>query len=168
MPATNSSTDRIVKTAVLHAPLARVWAALTDSAEFGAWFGAQFDGPFVAGTTATGCIRPTTVDADVAKLQEPHAGTPLILVVDRIEPMQTFSFRWHPYAVGDADLSHEPMTLVTFELAQTVDGTVLTISESGFDQIPLDRRAAAFTANDGGWTHQLRLITTYVMRQDVR
>ena len=57
------STDAIVKTAVLKAPLARVWAAVSDAREFGQWFGVEFDGPFVAGARLTGRIQPTTVDA---------------------------------------------------------------------------------------------------------
>ncbi len=162
------STDRIVKSTLLHAPLARVWAAVSDSQKFGAWFGAEFDGPFVGGTRLTGRIRPTIVDPEVAKLQEPHSGTAFTIVVDRIEPMHTFAFRWHPYAVGDVDVSNEPMTLVTFELADTTDGTTLTITESGFDAIPLERRAAAFAANDGGWTHQLRLVAKYLAMGDHR
>lgn len=159
-------TDRIVKTAVLAAPLARVWTAVSDVRQFGAWFGAEFDGAFSRGARLTARIRPTTVDPDVAALQAPHAGTAFAVVVEALEPMQRVAFRWHPYAVGDADYSTEPMTLVTFEL-EAVDGghTRLTITESGFDAIPLGRRAEAFTANDGGWTHQLRLVGLFVTRQ---
>lgn len=161
-------TDRIVKTTILAAPLDRVWAAISDADRFGAWFGMEFDGPFVAGATLTGRIRPTTVDPDVARLQEPHAGTPVTLAIDRVEPMHAFAFRWHPYAVGGTDTTHEPTTLVTFELAEVPGGTSLTITESGFDRIPLERRAAAFTANEGGWTHQLRLIARYLASESAR
>lgn len=168
MTTTDHTTDRIVKTTLLHAPLARVWAAVSDASQFGAWFGVDFDGPFVAGASLAGRIRPTTVDPEVAKLQEPHSGTPFTVVVERSEPMHTFAFRWHPYAVGDVNASHEPMTLVTFELAEASGGTTLTITESGFDAIPLDRRAAAFAANEGGWTHQLGLIAKYLALRDAR
>lgn len=158
------STDAIVKTAVLRAPLARVWAAVSDARQFGQWFGVEFDGAFAAGATLTGRIRPTTVDPEVAKLQAPHAGTAFTVQVAAIDPPRRFAFRWHPYAVGDVDVSAEPMTLVTFELEADGDHTRVTITESGFDAIPLERRAAAFSANDGGWTHQLRLIGLYVER----
>ncbi len=74
-----------------------------------------------------------------------------------------FSFYWHPYAVDlDTDYSKEPMTLVAFELEQVSGGTMLTISESGFDKIPLARRAEAFKANEGGWTHQAKLIEKFL------
>jgi uncharacterized protein YndB with AHSA1/START domain len=158
-------TDRIEKKILLRAPLALVWQAISDAAQFGAWFGVAFDGPFVAGVRLTGRIVPTRVDPEVARLQEPHAGKPFEIVVERIEPMRRFAFRWHPYAIEpDVDYSNEPMTLVTFELAATPDGTMLTITESGFDRIPLARRAQAFRANDGGWTHQAALIEKYLAR----
>lgn len=158
------TTNAIVKSAVIAAPLARVWAAVSDAREFGQWFGAEFDGPFAAGATLTGRIRPTTVDAKVAALQAPHAGTAFTVVVAVMEPPHRFAFRWHPYAVGDTDVTAEPMTLVTFDLEAAGAGTRLTITESGFDAIPLARRADAFTANEGGWTHQLRLVGLYVER----
>jgi hypothetical protein len=56
------------------------------------------------------------------------------------------------------------MTLVTFELSEADGGTLLTITESGFDQIPVERRAQAFKANDGGWTHQTKLVEKYLER----
>jgi hypothetical protein len=83
--------------------------------------------------------------------------------VERIEPMRLFSFHWHPYALDPAcDYSVEPMTLVTFALTEVEGGVQLTITESGFDQIPLARRAKAIEANDGGWAHQAKLIEKYL------
>jgi uncharacterized protein YndB with AHSA1/START domain len=160
------STDRIEKKVVLRAPLARVWRAVSDATQFGSWFGVAFDGPFVAGARLTGKIVPTTVDPEVAKLQEPHAGAPFTFTVERIEPPHRISFRWHPYAVeSGTDYSHEPMTLIVFELTEVADGVLLSISESGFDRIPIARRAEAFKANDGGWEHQARLIEKYLEQQ---
>ena len=54
------------------------------------------------------------------------------------------------------------MTLVTFELTEVEGGTLLTITEEGFEHIPLARRAKALEANDGGWTHQSKLIEKYL------
>ena len=160
-------SDRIEKKIVLKAPLERVWRAIGDSARFGTWFGAEIDGPFVAGKVAVGRIAPTEVDAEVARMQEPYRGLRWQVVVERIEPMTLFSFRWHPGAVDPKhDYSNEPMTLVTFELAEVEGGTSLTITESGFDQIPLDRRIAAIKGNDAGWAHQTRLIGKYLALDD--
>ena len=157
------SSDRIEKKITLRAPIDRVWRAISNAHEFGAWFGVAFDAPFAEGALVTGRIQPTTVDPDVAALQAPHAGKPFEISVERIDAPRRFSFRWHPYNVDPAaDLANEPTTLVAFELAEVESGTLLTISESGFDQIPLARRAEAFTANEGGWDHQSRLIAKYL------
>lgn len=162
---TVSSTDCIVKTATLHAPLARVWRAISSAQEFGTWFGVALDGPFVPGTRIAARIVPTKVDPDVARQQEPHVGTPFEIYVEQVEPMRLLSFRWHPYAVDPADCSREPTTLVVFELAPSPQGTVLTITESGFDAIPLARRAEAFASNEHGWTMQLTLIEKFLVQR---
>jgi uncharacterized protein YndB with AHSA1/START domain len=159
------TTDRIEKTVLLRAPHDRVWRAITDAKQFGTWFGVELDGPFTVGQRVTGRIAPTKVDPAVAKMQEPYAGTAVEWRVERIEPMRLFSFRWHPFAVDPkVDYGKEPTTLVEFVLEEAAGGTRLTITESGFDQIPLDRRAKAFAANEGGWTKQTELITAYLAR----
>ena len=46
---TSSTTaDRIEKRITLRAPRTRVWRALSESSQFGAWFGMKFEGPFEA------------------------------------------------------------------------------------------------------------------------
>jgi uncharacterized protein YndB with AHSA1/START domain len=127
------NADRIEKKILLHATRDRVWHAISDSHEFRTWFGAAFDGPFTERTRLTGKIVPTAVDAETAKLQEP-----------------------------DVDYSNEPTTLIVFEINEVADNTLLTISESGFDQLPIARRAKAFAANDGGWAMQTKLIEKYL------
>ena len=160
-----SSTDRIEKTVVLRATRERVWRAISDSKQFGSWFGVQFDGPFVAGKSIVGKMVTTTVDAEVAKRQEPYKGHRFEFAVERVEPMRLFSFRWHPFAMDSSvDYSKEPSTLVAFQLEEVADGTKLTVTESGFDQIPLERRAKAFAANEGGWAAQMTLIEKYLAR----
>jgi uncharacterized protein YndB with AHSA1/START domain len=157
------NADRIEKKILLQASRERVWQAISDSAQFGTWFGIRFDGPFVEASRLTGRIKATAVDAEVAKLQEPHQGAPVEFWIERIEPMQRFSFRWHPYAVDPSvDYSKEPTTLVVFELEEAAGGILLSISESGFDRIPLARRAQAFAANDGGWAIQATLVQKYL------
>ena len=161
--STTVNTDRIEKMVALRAPRGRVWRALTDAKEFGTWFGVKFDGPFVAGQPCHGVIVTTTVDADVARAQKAHEGKAFDITIDRIEPERLFSFRWHPYAIDPAiDYSREPTTLVEFTLEERPDGTALTVTESGFDGIPLARRAEAFTANEGGWTMMVTVIAKYV------
>ncbi len=157
------STDRIEKKVLLHASLKRVWRALADSGEFGSWFGIRFEGAFSPGAVVHGVITPTAVDPVVAKAQEPYAGKRFEVVIEKMEAKRLFSFRWHPHAVdANHDYSAEPMTLVEFALEEVREGVMLTVTESGFDQIPLARRAQAFTANDGGWGMVVGLIAKYV------
>lgn len=157
------STDRIEKTVVLRAPRERVWRAVSDAREFGLWFGVRFDAPFVEGELATGAIVPTAMDPEVARLQKPHEGKRLELFVERIEPPNRITFRWHPFAVDPKhDFSNEPMTRIVFELSAVEGGTRLTITESGFENVPLARRLEAFRANEGGWELQAKLIGRYV------
>jgi uncharacterized protein YndB with AHSA1/START domain len=158
-----TDTDRIEKKVLLRASRERVWRAISDSQQFGSWFGVEFKGPFIAGMRMTGKIVPTMVDAEVARSQKPYEGIGFEFSVERIEPMRLFSFRWHPGAVDPAiDYSKEPTTLVVFELEEVSGGTMLTVTESGFDRIPLERRARAFASNEQGWTAQMTLIEKYL------
>jgi uncharacterized protein YndB with AHSA1/START domain len=147
-----ADTDRIEKRVVLHAPRHRVWSAITNAEEFGAWFGVKLEGAFVEGATVRGKITYPGYEHVTMEVR-----------VERIVPEQLFSYRWHPYAIDPGvDYSAEPMTLVEFSLADAEDGTLLTIIESGFEPIPLARRAEAFRMNDQGWAAQLENIQRYV------
>jgi uncharacterized protein YndB with AHSA1/START domain len=147
---TTSVTDRIEKTVIIKAPRSRVWRAISDVRQFGKWFQVTLDGEFTAGATVTGTIT-----------YPGYEGLRMEIVVERIEPERRFSYRWHP---GDpkVDYSAEPMTLVEFTLEDVGPDTRLTIVESGFDKIPLARRAEAFRMNEGGWTEQVQNIDRYV------
>jgi uncharacterized protein YndB with AHSA1/START domain len=150
-PAT-SATDRIEKTIELRAPRARVWRAIADASEFGTWFRMEFDGDFVEGATVRG--RVTIPGYEHVRLE---------LHVERIEPERHFAYRWHPAAIDPAvDYSAEPTTLVEFTLEDSGSDTRLTIVESGFDALPIGRRAEAFRMNEGGWKGQIANIARHV------
>src|SRR3954453_15447404 len=147
----NLVTDRVQQSIEVKAPRSRVWQALADPRQFAEWFGIVVDGPFAPGARLRGTIVGTTVDAEVAKAQRTHEGTAFDLVVAHMEPERLFSFRWHPNAVDPAvDYTTEPMTLVEFFLDETARGTRVTVVESGFDGIPLTRRAQALEGNKEG------------------
>lgn len=159
------SADRIVKTVVLHASRQRVWRAITDSSEFGSWFGMKFDGPFAPGAKMRAVIQPTEADAEVAARMKAYAGIAFDIFIEKIEPQRLFSYRWHPGAVEPGyDYSAEPATLVEFVLEEQAGSILLTVTESGFDNIPLARRASAFSGNEGGWAIQMTLIAKYLAR----
>jgi uncharacterized protein YndB with AHSA1/START domain len=146
--------DRIEKRIEIAAPVSRVWQALTDSRQFGEWFLVKMDGPFVAGKLVAGQIT--------------HPGYEHVrmeIVVKAIEPQTLFSFTWHPYAVDPkVDYAQEESTLIEFRLQATPDGTLLTVTESGFDKIPAKRRAEALLRNDSGWAQQMKNIQAYVTK----
>lgn len=157
------STDRIEKEVLLKASLDRVWRAISNSEEFGRWFGVRFDGPFVAGKSVNGVMAPTEVDEEVAAMQEPYAGEADAWHIVAVEAPHRLAFRWHPYAVEPGSREPEaPTTLVEFTLAESVDGVLLRIVESGFDAIPAARRRSAFEANAEGWAHQTELVRKYL------
>ncbi|MGH9757849.1 MAG: SRPBCC family protein [Candidatus Acidiferrales bacterium] len=143
---------RIEKRIELKAPVSRVWRALTDYREFGEWFRVKIDGPFVAGQVSRGHI--TYPGYEHLRWEA---------VVRKIEPQRLFSYTWHPYAVDPKkDYSGEASTLVEFTLEKTPGGTLLVVTESGFEKIPADRREEAFRRNDGGWAQQVKNIASHV------
>ena len=145
-------SDRIEKSIELKAPISRVWRALTDHREFGEWFRVKIDGPFKPGQVSTGQV--TYPGYEYLKWEA---------VVQKMEPETLFSFTWHPAAVDiKKDYLKEPSTLVEFRLEKTAKGTRLTVTESGFDKIPSDRRLEAFRMNEGGWEAQMKNIENYV------
>ncbi len=147
--------NRVEKRIELKAPVARVWRALTDYREFGEWFRVKLDGPFVAGEISRGHIT--------------HPGYEHVkweAVVQKMETERLFSFTWHPYAVDPKiDYSKETPTLVEFRLEKTAGGTLLVVTESGFDKIPVGRREEALRKNEGGWTAQMKNIESYVAQR---
>lgn len=146
------STDRIEKKVVLRAPLARVWRAVANAEEFGAWFGVALRGEFKAGASIDGRLKVPG-----------YEHLTLTMDVEAIEPQRLFSFRWHPHAIDPKhDYSNEEKTLVEFTLREVSGGTELTIVESGFDKLPLERRAKAFASNGEGWGIQAKQIERYV------
>jgi uncharacterized protein YndB with AHSA1/START domain len=149
-----TTTDRIEKKVVLNAPRSRVWRAISDAEQFGEWFRVKLDGKFVEGKRITGKI-----------LHKGFEDAQMELDIERIDPEKYFAYRWHPYAIDPkTDYSKEPTTLVEFRLEDANGGTALTIIETGFDKIPLARRAEAFRMNDNGWTSQVKSIEKYVAR----
>lgn len=147
------SPDRIEKEILIRAPRSRVWNAIADRTQFGTWFGVTLPaGKFVPGERVKGRF-------DIKGFEHVEMD---LLVVD-VEPETRLSYRWHPYAIEQGvDYSAEERTLVTFTLEEVAEGTLLKLTESGFDRIPLARRAEALRMNDGGWAAQVKNIERHV------
>ena len=149
---------RIEKRIELKVPISRVWRALTDHREFGQWFRVNLDGPFIEGQVSRGNM--TYPGYEHVKWEA---------VVQKMEPERLFSFTWpHPKSFDrehySGDYSNDPSTLVEFRLEKTKNGTLLVLTESGFDQLPGDLRLEAFRRNEGGWTEQLKNVESYVAK----
>lgn len=145
----NNSVEKRIE---LKAPVSRVWRALTDYREFSAWFGVKLSSPFLPGQASRG---PMTYPGYEHVTWE--------AVVQKMEPERLFSFTWHPYSVDSKiDYSKETPTLVEFRLEKTTIGTLLVVTESGFDNIPSERRLEAFRMHEEGWTEQMKNIEGYV------
>jgi uncharacterized protein YndB with AHSA1/START domain len=147
-------TDSIERSIAIAAPVERVWRALTDHEEFGAWFRVRLEGPFVLGEVSRGRItypgyEHLEWEARVVAMEAPYL----------------FAFTWHPYAVDpDRDYSAEPQTRVEFRLEPDGEGTALTVTESGFESIPAERRDEALRMNTGGWEAQVGNVKAHVER----
>ena len=146
------NTNSIEKKIELKAPIARVWRALTDHKEFGQWFRVNLQSPFLPGKTTRGNITYPGYEYLVMEV-----------VVQKMEKERLFSFTWHPYAIDPKkDYSTEPPTLVEFKLEKSPAGTLLTVTESGFDALPANRRDEAYRMNSGGWAEQVKNIQKHV------
>jgi uncharacterized protein YndB with AHSA1/START domain len=149
-------TNDIEKRIELKAPVSRVWRAITDYREFGEWFRVKLEGPFVRGQVTRGQIT--------------HPGYEHVkweATVKEMQPERLFSFTWHPYAVDPkTDYSKETPTLVEFRLEKIPTGTLLEVTESGFDKIPAHRRDEALRMDDSGWAGQLRNIERHVAQNE--
>ncbi|WP_095147288.1 MULTISPECIES: SRPBCC family protein [unclassified Pseudomonas] len=147
------TSDRIERKILLRVPRSKVWRALANAESFGQWFGVALGGKrFVAGERTQGQITYPGYEHLVWDVE-----------VMRVEPERVLAFRWHPYAVEPAvDYSSEPTTLVLFELEDMDGGTLLRVIESGFDNIPAERRLKAFRMDSRGWDEQMNNIETYL------
>ncbi len=92
----HNTTDRIEREIVVRAPRSRVWRALTDAEQFGAWFGMKLDGAFAPGAHVQGQIT-----------LQPHQQVVIDFAIERMDPESRMSYRWHPYAVEPASTTRE-------------------------------------------------------------
>lgn len=155
-PPTTPETDRIERSILINAPRQRVWHALSNAEEFGGWFGVNLKGKtFAPGQRVQG---PMTIEG--------HENVIFDIVIQRVEPEHLFSYRWHPYPFDtNIDYEKEQRTEVTFTLQDTGDGTLLTVVETGFDNVPPERRLEAFRMHSNGWVAQMDNIQRHVTAQ---
>jgi uncharacterized protein YndB with AHSA1/START domain len=145
------TAETIRRSVEIDAPVSRVWRALTDHREFGTWFRARIDAPFEVGTTSRGQMTYPGYE---------HMAWEANIL--RIDPERHFAFTWPHTGDGSESKGGEPTTLVEFHLEPTAKGTRLTVTESGFENLPEPLRSKSMRENSHGWDIQMENIRTHV------
>jgi len=147
-----SRIDRIIE---VNAPPDTVWRALTTAKDLSTWFRVAVEGEIVQGA-----------EVWMTSKSPGHEGTRFLVRVTEMTPPRRFVWQWHPGAVDPTvDYSKEAWTTVTFTLEPSGRGTRLSVSETGFNEISLARRAKVFADNSGGWTAVIVWIQEYAEAQ---
>jgi uncharacterized protein YndB with AHSA1/START domain len=149
-----STLNQISRSSFIRAPRSRVWRALTDVAEFSRWFSVE---------TSLTAFQPGARVRGISTHEGACYRQEFFLDVVEMVPERTFSWRWHPGTNPlNEDLSQEPMTLVTFQLEDAEGGTLVTVTESGFDQLFAARRPRVFGENEEGWKIQIAALERHL------
>jgi uncharacterized protein YndB with AHSA1/START domain len=136
--------DRIERVIDIAHPPAKVWAALTTAEGLGSWFGNK----------ATIDLRPggsasmTWNSGDSAELR-----------IERVEEPSVFGYTWGIYGLPEGDPRR---TYVEFTLEPSGPGTRLTVTETGFAQVPEEAYRKAYDGNTEGWTSELGELVDYL------
>jgi uncharacterized protein YndB with AHSA1/START domain len=139
-----SFPDRIERTVQVAAAPERVWAALTTPEGLSAWFGSQAGIELRPG----GAAWMTFGNGHKAQMR-----------VERVEEPAVFGYTWHIYGLPDEDPRR---TYVEFTLEPDGAGTRLTVTESGFAQLPEDAYRKAYDGNSQGWVSELGELVSYL------
>ncbi|MGD9935015.1 MAG: SRPBCC domain-containing protein [Dehalococcoidia bacterium] len=147
--------DRIEASIVMNARRERVWQALVDPRQLGAWFNVELENDVIEpGVELRGKILHPGFEHVTWKA-----------TIEAVEPPRLLSWRWHPGAADpDHDYSGEPETLCTFVLEDADGGTRVSFTESGFDALPRARWAEGFEMNKDGWAMVLEAIADGLAR----
>lgn len=144
--------SRIDRTIDVQATPERVWRALTSADELSAWFQVTIEGDIVAGGGAW-----------MTSVHPQNPGQRFHVQFIEMTPPRRLVWQWHPGEVDPAvDYSREPRTTVTFSLEPMASGTRLSVSETGFDAIALERRAKVYGDNNTGWPEVLVWLQAHV------
>jgi uncharacterized protein YndB with AHSA1/START domain len=149
---TPTDLSRIDRTIDIQAPPERVWRALTDIRELSAWFQVAIEGSIEAGN-----------EVWMTSVHPGHEGQRFRVRIVELTPPRRVVWQWHPGEVDPrVDYSREPRTTVTFTLEPAAGGTRLSVSETGFDEISLERRAKVYRDDSQGWTEVLVWLRDHV------
>ena len=137
--------DSIERRITIRAPKERVYSAITDPKQIVSWFPDAINGTLEVGDAPTIGFGKDTLYRIHVVAANPH---------------DYFAYRWVP---GNADgtdgftgdVLAVPNTLVEFRLADDPKGTALTLTESGFSNLPGAVAEKKLEENTGGWDDML-------------
>lgn len=130
----------------LKAPQERVWKAIATAEGMASWFAPGTRGDFVPGGVFVLDWTENGWDAYDA-------------VIEEMDPIDRMVFRWAAYGAGS---DGEYLVRVEIKLTTIETGTRLTLSETGFAKIPVEKRADALKDNSGGWKYELAQLAEVV------
>jgi uncharacterized protein YndB with AHSA1/START domain len=143
---TIAEMSRIDRSIEIAAPPERVWRALTSANELSEWFKMSIEGDIAPGREVWMTVRHPGE----------YQGMRFPVKIVEMTPPRRFVWEWHPGAVDpNFDYAKEPRTTVTFTMEPSGRGTRLSVSETGFDALVVERRAKAYKENTQGWTEVL-------------
>jgi uncharacterized protein YndB with AHSA1/START domain len=136
----------ITRTLDLAHPRDKVWAALTTLDGITGWFGSHADGEMAPGH-------------DVHMRWEQYDDGKQTLAIKVVDPMTVFAFSW---GISGAPEGDPRQTYVEFLLEPIASGTRLTVTESGFAQLPDEWLAPSYQGNVEGWRTELDELVAYL------
>jgi uncharacterized protein YndB with AHSA1/START domain len=142
MPIPNA----ITRTLDLTHPREKVWAALTTIDGLTRWFGSSAEGEVAPGE-------------DVVMRWEQYDNAEQVLAIKVVEPMTRFAYCWR---ISGAPTDDPRRTYVEFVLDPGAGGTRLTVTESGFAQLPDEWLEQSYSGNTEGWRAELGELVAYL------
>jgi uncharacterized protein YndB with AHSA1/START domain len=132
-------SDSIEREVMIEAPIETVWSIVTEPEQIARWFAdyAEVD------------LRP---GGDL--LLRFESGIDGKGTVEKVEQPSLFSFRWvSPEPGRDMDAAQGHFTTVEFKLTTQGDGTLLSVTESGFAGLEgtEEQNATLAERHSGGW-----------------
>jgi uncharacterized protein YndB with AHSA1/START domain len=138
----------IKKEIKINAPKQRVYEALTNKEQIVKWFPTAVEGNIEAGE------RPIFDFGEYGKNQ---------LYIVATNPYEYFAYKWIPgssHFLGD--VFSKAHTLVEFYIEETDGVSTLTLTESGFSDLPVELAEKALSDNTGGWEYMLGRLEKYL------
>jgi uncharacterized protein YndB with AHSA1/START domain len=118
----------------------RVYEAIANPQKITTWFPKAIEGTFAGG-------EKPILDFGEHKTQ---------IYIVAMQPTDYFAYRWVPGGNKfEGDILDAPTTLVEFRITELDGVSTVTLTESGFAQLPPEIAEASFNNNSGGWDYGL-------------